>query len=409
MPARAADALLSRLGMRVWSAPRPRRQLVAEAIVWLACVALVVFAWCGDRLWFEHHVFWRYCAVAGSELMGIRVGRWCCVALAVVLALVVRPALGRWAARRTARDAVAVVARIGGAAALALLVSEGVLRVFWKRPPPPHPLALPDSRDDALYGWVHEPSRVETLSYPDRTITYFIDADGNRVPSPDPPRDPTKPTIVFAGESVALGLGLDYGQTYVSLVEARLGIPAVNVSVTAYGNDQTYLRVRDELPRLAKPVAVVQLVLPVQLVRDVDPTRAHHVPRDDGTFEEIAAEPKWWTSSPLRQIVVAIAGVHSDEAIRVARATFRATARDARARGAFPLFVFTNWGPGCLPDEKGSPPLERALFDGLEVDHVRVDLDPAWWDQPIDHPSTRAHVAIADAVVAALRAKGVVR
>jgi hypothetical protein len=394
--------------MRWLGAARPRRRVVVEALVVLVGLTLVACAWKADRVWFEHHVLWRYCAVDPKELARIRVGRWCCGAVGALLIVGVRPLLGGWAARRSARAIAGLAVRVVGALVLALAVSEGILRLTWKRPPPPHPLALPESRGDARYGWVHEPSRTEILSYGAKKVTYHFDADGNRILAPDRVLDPSLPTIVVGGESTSLGLGLDYDQTFPVLLEQRLGVQTVNLSVTGYGNDQAYLRVRDELPRLAKPLAVVALVVPVQLVRNVDPFRAHRIPRDDGSLYEVSAEPTVWTDSPLRQIFAAAAGVHSDEAIRIARATFRATARDARARGAFPLFVLTHWGPPCLPDETGAPSIDRALFDDLDVEHVRADLDPAWWEAQIDHPSPRAHVAIADVIVEALRSHGVV-
>jgi hypothetical protein len=388
---------------------RTRRQIVVEALVVLVGMALVGWAWQADRTWFEHHVFWRYCATDPKELVHIRVGRWCCVGFGVALIFLVRPLLGRWAARRPARAILGLAVRVVGAMLLAVVVSECVLRLKWKRPPPSHPLALPDSRGDPRYGWVHEPSRTEALPYGPNSVTYHFDADGNRILSPDHTPDPSRPTIVIAGESISLGLGLDYEQTFPALLEQRLGIQTVNLSVTGYGNDQMYLRASDELARLARPVAVVTLVVPVELVRNVDPYRAHLIPRADGSLYEVSAEPKLWTDSPLRQIVEAVAGVHSDEAIRIARETFRATARDARARGAVSLFVLTHWGAPCLPDDSGAPSIERTLFDGLELEHVRADLAPDWWDAQIDHPSPRAHVAIADIIVEALRAHGVVR
>jgi hypothetical protein len=388
--------------------PFPRRRIVVEALAVLAGVLLLVWAWRADRAWFEHYFFWRYCAVDAREVSFVRIARWAAAGAGVALIFGLRPRLGRWATRRGARAVVGGPARVVAAALLALLLAEGALRRSGWKPRVPHPLATPDQRGDAWYGWMHEPSRVQTLSYGTKQVTYVIDADGNRVLAPDPPVDKSGPTLVFAGESITLGLGRDYAETYPALVEQRLGIPSVNLSVTGYGNDQVYLRMRDELTRLARPLAVVTLVVPVQLVRNVEPFRAHHVPRDDGSFEEVSAQPAWWTGSPLRLLLDRLVGLHSDEAVLVARATLRATARDARARGAFPLFVMTNWGPACLPDESGAPPLERALFDGLDVEHVRVDLPRDWWEEEIDHPSARAHVAIADAIVEALRARGVV-
>jgi hypothetical protein len=69
--------------------------------------------------------------------------------------------------------------------------------------------------------------------------------------------------------------------------------------------------------------------------------------------------------------------------------------------------VLTNYGTNCVPDETGRPSIEKRLFDGLGVDHVRVDLDPAWVISTNHHPDARASRAIADAVTLALRRAGV--
>jgi hypothetical protein len=380
-----------------------RLRIAVEALVALFGAGLVAWGLLADRAWFEHHLYWRYCAVDPKELARAHVTRAVVAALGVAIAVVVRPRAGRWAARRTPRALLGLAARVGIPTLLAVLACEYILRAKHLPHDAPRPLDLPDSHEVPVYGWVHDAPRTKTLTYGTHRTTFFADADGNRVRSADEVVDRSKPTILFGGESITLGLGLEAEQTYPSRVGDALGAQSINLSVTAYGTDQAYLRVRDELPRLARPIAVVMLVVPVQLVRNTDGRRAHHVPRADGTFEEIAREPEWWTSSPLHKLFDSVVGYHSTEAVQIARATIAATSRDARAHGAYPLFLMTNWGPACLPDDSGSPPLERALFEGLDAPHVRVDLDTTWWDEAADHPDARAHARLAEAVVAALR------
>lgn len=380
-----------------------RLRIAVEALVALAGAGMVAWGLLADRAWFERHLHWRYCVIDPKELVRAHVARAVVAALGAAVVLVARPRAGRWAARHTAPALLGLAARIGIPTVLAVLACEYILRAKHLPHDAPRPLDLPDSHEVEPYGWVHDPSRTKTLTYGTHRTTFFADADGNRVRSAGEIVDRSKPTILFAGESMTLGLGLEAEQTYAARVGDALGVQSINLSVTAYGTDQAYLRVRDELPRLGRAVAVVMLVAPVQLVRNTDGRRAHHVPRDDGTFEEIAREPEWWSSSPLHKLFDSVVGYHSAEAIRIARATIAATSRDARAHGAYPLFLMTNWGPPCLPDDTGSPPLEHALFDGLDAPHVRVDLDPTWWDEAADHPDARAHVRLADAVVDALR------
>jgi hypothetical protein len=109
----------------------------------------------------------------------------------------------------------------------------------------------------------------------------------------------------------------------------------------------------------------------------------------------------------LRLLLESVGTWHGGEAIALARSFLSATARDARARGAYPLVVLTNYGFNCVPDETGRPSIEKRLFDGLGVDHVRVDLDPSWLISTNLHPDARASRAIADAVTVALEKAGI--
>jgi hypothetical protein len=121
------------------------------------------------------------------------------------------------------------------------------------------------------------------------------------------------------------------------------------------------------------------------------------------TFEP-RADDTWLAKSPVRQLFQRF--YHSDEALQRARSTIRATAKESRDRGAFPLFVLSNSGGMCLPDDSGNPSIEHILFDGLDVTHVRVDTEDVWVPD-IQHPDVRGHRRIADAVEEALREHGV--
>ena len=80
--------------------------------------------------------------------------------------------------------------------------------------------------------------------------------------------DPGRPTIVFAGESVMFGDGLTYEESVPAQVEGMLKIPAVNLAVYGYSTDQTYLKLREDLPRFTHPVAVVNLFMPALFGRN---------------------------------------------------------------------------------------------------------------------------------------------
>jgi hypothetical protein len=99
---------------------------------------------------------------------------------------------------------------------------------------------------------------------------------------------------------------------------------------------------------------------------------------------------------------------HGEEALRVTAAILRATAAAARDRGAEPLFVVTNYGPPCLPDEDGEPWIVGELLVRQGLPFVRVDLGPEdLLPGPFeDHPSGRGALKIASAVERALRRGG---
>jgi hypothetical protein len=59
-----------------------------------------------------------------------------------------------------------------------------------------------------------------------------------------------------------------------------------------------------------------------------------------------------------------------------------------------------------LPDESGAPSIERTLFEGLDVTHVRVHLPREDYDKTMYHPNAEGHRAIADAVEHVLVERG---
>jgi hypothetical protein len=352
-------------------------------------------------------MLWTACAYDSAQLESFTKWRWAVGLLGAVLALVARPLLARRAARRPAPELLGSAVRIGVAVVASVVAADVVLRIAMKPQKAPG-LEMPLSVMDEEYGWHHETSRTTFLDYfGGPSVEYVTDATGNRVRSAESPTDFTQPAILFPGESITLGLGLPYDSTYTALVERRTGIRAVNLGVTGYSNDQAYARLAQQLPRFAKPLAVVTLVVQVQLLRNVERRITHHIPREDGSVEIVPASSRFFVNSPLRDLVERKIGYHSTEYLRRAREVIRATAREARSRGAYALFVFTNWATQCLPYSGGPPLVEHELFDGLDVPYVRVDLDSGSWDASIDHPGVRAHEQLAEVITRALDGAGV--
>jgi hypothetical protein len=95
---------------------------------------------------------------------------------------------------------------------------------------------------------------------------------------------------------------------------------------------------------------------------------------------------------------------HGDDALRVTAAILRATAEAARARGAFPLFVVTNYGPPCVRNDGEEAWLFEELFVRQALPFVRVDLDPEDLLPGVleRHPSLRGTRKLAAAIERAL-------
>jgi len=374
--------------------------IAASAVAIAVGMALIAAAWGADPAWFDDHWLENYCPVSRITPVMEIVARalFACSGVALIAA---RSKIARWVGRRRAlaRTSATSLLAIG----LALVVSDGVLRWHAKRKPrlEDQPI-LPPMTLDATGNYVPLPRRTKDVVLSTRGVQYAIDADGNRSASAEHVADRKAPTVLFGGESLTLGFGVAYENTYPALVGAALGVQSVNLAVTGFANDQEYLRVRGALAEFERPLAVVMLAIPSQLVRNVG-RRRDRLALVEGRLEIQPAATSLFVTSPLRELL----GLHSSEAIPLTRAIFRAMAEAATARGARALFVWTNFGPPCLRQDPGESPLEASLFAGLAVEHVRVEI-PA--EQTIEgpkdwHPNEEGHVALARAILAALGPK----
>jgi hypothetical protein len=155
----------------------------------------------------------------------------------------------------------------------------------------------------------------------------------------------------------------------------------------------------EALGHVARPLAVVTLFIPDQIRRNVDPWRRRLALRPDGALEPVPPRAGPRLARLLHELPW-----HDGEALRVTAAVLRATADAARARGAFPLFVVTNYDAACRPDDGGEPWIVDELFARQGLPYVRVDLGPD--DRlpgPFErHPGPAGARRIAAAVEAAL-------
>jgi hypothetical protein len=233
-----------------------------------------------------------------------------------------------------------------------------------------------------------------------RLARYAIDAHGDRAPSQDWVEDPQAPTVIITGESIAVGHGLQWPETFAARLADKLRMQVVNVAEGGYGSDQAHLRAVDALARFAHPLAVVTLVLPVQLRRNIQDDRPRLVVRDGA----LVVEPASRSPLRLRQVFVDEIPYLSEAKLRrsleLTRAILLATADAARARGARSLFVVPSVGPVRPTDAHPEAFVVHALLDDLP--HVIVDIDPSQLIPGDGHPDAAGAARIADAIDGAL-------
>jgi hypothetical protein len=373
-------------------------RIAAEIVVALIGIVVLVCAIRADRGWLDRHFMPPFFVSRRVYVQAISSARVATGALAVALMLVARPRIGRFVARIPARTLVADAARISLAVALALGTSELVLRRTFRRAALERPAdEVPYRRRDQRLGWSFVPARTERDMVGGRMVEYAFDSAGYRVRRADEPVDPQRPTIVFTGESVMAGHGLNWEESVPAQVEALLGTQSANLAVNGFANDQAYLRLLAELPRFRQPVAVVSLFIPALFDRNLDDDRPHLGPG----LVWLAAKPRWGLTAIANQLVPYRSDETIEQGIAVTQAVLRATAGLARARGAVPLILV----PQFAPEEPVERVLRRRILDDAGLAYVWVELDPSWRIPVDQHPDRRAAHAMAVAIAARLQGR----
>ncbi len=249
-----------------------RTRFLAALIV----MALAAWVWPGDPHWAERHLFGSYCATTAADTFIGTYGRWLASGSAFLLVLMSQ-AIGRGLGRTLPLLRGTSTLAIALAVAASLLVTELYMRRLHDRlelgegRAAPRQGALSLARTDPRLGWIYRPGQVTWAEIAGRRVAYTIDADGDRATATTHRADPSAPTIVVTGESIAFGHGLAYEETLPALIEQRLHIQTVNLAVEGYGNDQVLIRLQDALGNFVRPVAVVTLFVPEEIRRNVEP------------------------------------------------------------------------------------------------------------------------------------------
>jgi len=367
-----------------------RRRLIEGALAGLG-IALVLAALAAEQSWWDHH-FMPIFAVKRSTLVAAEMTVRGLVGLVGALLLFV---LRRPIAAALSRMDGGAALRIVAAVVLALGAGELILRAH---PPYPHDadrLALePRRQADPWLGWKFVPARSVVAEEAGRRVSYHFDAAGHRVPLPGASIDGERPTLLFTGESIVAGFGLAWDETIPARVGALLGIQSVNLAVSDYSNDQSYLRLAAELPHFRQPVAVVTLFMPSLFDRNLLDNR----PYLTAGLVWQPADRHWRLTALLRWLIPYRSSTLVEQGITRSRDSLRALVDLTRARGAEPLIVVPQFGPESATEEM----LRRRILDETELPYVHVKLDPSWHLPGDLHPDSRGAQAIAIAIAGRL-------
>ena len=267
---------------------------------------------------------------------------------------------------------------------------------------PGYPYGAPHAR----YGWTGQPSSTTTVRVSGRDIVMAFNREGIRVPAQDAEPDPARPTILFTGESIALGFGLQYAETYPALIAARRSVQCVNVAGAAYGSDQAYLRLSDAMPHFEHLVATVTVFIPLQLGRNLRDDRPRLVLGPTGELEFVAAATDFLSRLRIRRLfwngLPYLGDRGIDRTLALTSAILRETSIRTRARGATPIFVIPSHGAKRPLSEHGEDWIVRALFVKQELPFILVDIPPDPILKGDYHPGPSGDEMIAAAVLAAL-------
>ena len=364
-----------------------------------ASLGLVVAPLLANQRWLDHHFLPSF-YVARARYVAIEtVVRIMVAALGAILALLARRPLARFIILKPAR-----ALQITLAVLLAFPATELVLRLRHHRAAmtEEYPAEVePSRRLDSQLGWVFIPSRAGHQTVGTRVVEYAIDSAGYRVRSLNEPIDPDRPTIVFAGESIMVGERLTWDESIPGQIAALTGLQTANVAVSGFANDQAYLRLRTELSRIRRPVAVVTLFMPLLFDRNLVDDRPHM----GAGLVWLPPVNRWRLAAITRFLVP----YRSDETIKrgveITREVLRATNDLARARGAVPVTVV----PQFMPEEAEEREIRNRVLDEAGLSYVWVQLDSSWHVPGDGHPDARAAHAIAVAIADKLRDADVFR
>ena len=371
-------------------------RITVEIAVGIAGAAILVCVLRTGSEWQERHFLPSFFTPHHMFVLAATSMRIAAAGIGTALIFFLRPRIGRLAARVPARRFLVDAASILLAIVLALGTSELVLRRTYRRAAEEMaPTFAPFRHADPFLGWTFVPSRTGSEKIGGRVVDYTFDSAGYRVQHAGQQVNPDLPTIVFTGESIVVGEGLTWEESLPAQVEGLLGTQCANIAVNGFATDQAYLRLKAELPRFRKPLAVVSLFMPTLFDRNLDEDRPHLGPG----LAWLPANPPWRLVAVARLAVPYRIEEAIEREIGITREVLLATVNLARERGAVPIILV----PQFAPAEPGETVLIRRILDEASLPYLLVELDPDWRVPGDRHPDARADHAMAVAIAARLQ------
>jgi hypothetical protein len=373
-----------------------RGAIAANLILIAAGFSLILLAAAAGQSWTHRHFLPIWTWSWPVQLRIVLALRLLVVSAALLLVFIVRPRAVRAIAAGRGRALLFQVISVSLAVVAALVTTEGILRTrTWRSAQEHWNLEEPLRVRNRAYGWGFAPNHSGSVLLGAKMVHYATGPFGYRAPRAGVGPDFARPTIVFAGESVIFGYGLQWAETVPAQAQAMTGIQAANIAVNAHATDQILLRLRGELPRFANPVAVVIPFMSLLLDRNLDRDRPH-----------LDSRLRWHPGGkpPLRLVELVRRGVRYRssesiaEGVAMTQAALRQMVAMAQARGAKAIVLV----PQYLPEQPREREVRRAVLDKAGIPYLFVPLDGAWRNPIHGHPTAEGARAIAAAVAAQL-------
>jgi len=380
--------------------------LAVNLAILLTGLALVGLAIAAGRGWADRHFLPTFAWSRDFQMRIVLMLRALLGSLGLFVIFVMRPRVVRAVAAGRGRQMaltafsalLAIVAAIG--------TTEAVLRTkTWRATQEHWGSQEPIRQPDRELGWKFVPDHAGRARFLARSVAYATDNRGYRVNAVGDRFSPQAPTIVFAGESILFGYGLQWRDSVPTRAAAMTGVQAVNISVNAYANDQIYLRLRRELPRFQRPVAVVVPFVPMLFDRNLDRDRPY---LDEALRWQAGRPPPWRLVELMRRMARYRGEAEIERGVATTRRILLATVALVRSRHAQPIIVV----PQYMPEEPTERAIRRRVLDEAGIAYVLVRLAPGWRIETDRHPDARGAQAIAAAIAQRLdpeRRPGMIR